>query len=144
MIGGWLFCGLFLAIQSWWFLGLCLGLFTFLAVASSHWITGKEALYPPMVVAAFVGGCPPGVGQPLGGTGGAVPSPRLSCRSWAGAGSAAHAAATFRHPPLPLPAVCVNFPTPQAAIAGTIVKTCGIASGCLVGGAWGAAEGGAG
>jgi hypothetical protein len=41
--------------QAWWFLAIFLGVFTFAAVASSHFIVGKEALYPPMVVAAFVG-----------------------------------------------------------------------------------------
>jgi hypothetical protein len=61
MVGGWLFCGLYLAYQAWWFLALCLGAFTFLAVASSHWFTGKEAFYPPMVVAAFVGALVSGV-----------------------------------------------------------------------------------
>ncbi|GBF99381.1 hypothetical protein Rsub_12185 [Raphidocelis subcapitata] len=82
MIGGWLFCGLYLAYQAWWYLALLLGAFTFASVASSHWVVGKEAMYPPMVVAAFV--------------------------------------------------VCVGFATPKEAVVGTLVKTCGIASGILI------------
>lgn len=31
-----------------------LGVFAFLAVASSHFLIGKQYLYPPMLVAAFV------------------------------------------------------------------------------------------
>ncbi|KAI8471908.1 MAG: hypothetical protein J3K34DRAFT_504834 [Monoraphidium minutum] len=70
MIGGWLFCGIYLAYQAripppappcllpgrraWWFLGLLLGAFTFLVVALSHVLVGKQYLYPPMVVCAFV------------------------------------------------------------------------------------------
>lgn len=82
MIGGWAFCGLFLALPMWWFQGLCLGAFTFLAVTSSHFFMRQEYMYPPMVVSAFI--------------------------------------------------VCVGFADARAAVTGTIVKTCGIASGILV------------
>ena len=41
--------------QAWWVLGLTLCVFTFLAVASSFFLLGKQYLYPPMVVAAFIG-----------------------------------------------------------------------------------------
>ena len=41
--------------QVWWFLALCLGVFTFGSVASSFWLVGQDAMYPPMIVAAFVG-----------------------------------------------------------------------------------------
>ena len=54
MIGGWLFCGLYLLHQKWWFLALCLGAFTFAAASSSFVLVGKGAMYPPMIVAAFV------------------------------------------------------------------------------------------
>jgi hypothetical protein len=82
MAGGWLFCGLYLAVSAWWFLALCLGAFTFGVVAASNLLPGFEAGGPPAVVAAFV--------------------------------------------------VCVGFPSPQAAVVATTVKTVGIGGGILV------------
>jgi hypothetical protein len=117
MIGGWLFCGLYMAYQArtprarlarfvcsrggaagrpvapgpgacvpgaparptprpspwpqaWWFLAVALGAFTFLAVSSSFFLVGRQYLYPPMVVAAFVGERPRGWGVWRGWVGG--------------------------------------------------------------------------
>lgn len=126
MIGGWLFCGLYLAYPVWWFLAIMLGVFTFVAAASSFYFTGKEAMYPPMVVAAFVG---EGAGgrRRLGTARRGMQPPWLLVRHLCAA------------PPQDLtrcaaarPTVCVGFATPQAAVSATVTKTVGIAGGILV------------
>lgn len=41
-----MFFGLYAGCQAWWFLAVCLGVWAFLLVAASFWLTGKQFLFP--------------------------------------------------------------------------------------------------